>query len=140
MSSCFARIDSMNNRFGSNRSAMPIRACAILLATTVVGFCDPSMAAAQGSGSFISIDNFASVNNGDGTWTVYGQVDSAYVDPAGMTVWLGGLFSGHQAIVEDDGTFSYTMPLPLGMRGIVTAAVQDPAGFYDFAMLFLFTS
>src|SRR5260221_10930652 len=104
MHSCFARIESMSTGFRPNLSATPMRTFAVLLAICVAGLFDPPTAAAQGSGSIFSIDSLVAVNNGDGTWTASGQVDSAVIDPAGSTGFLGGLFTRYSAIVQEDGS------------------------------------
>lgn len=138
MHSCFARIESMSTGFRPNLSATPMRTVAVLLAICAAGLFEPPTAAAQDSGSIFSIDSLTAVNNGDGTWTASGSVDSVVIDPAGTTVWLSGLFTGHSAVVEEDGSFSCTINLPPYAKGMVLAAVEDPYGAYDFKVIYIF--
>src|SRR5262245_9259151 len=50
------------------------------------------------------IQNFVAVNLGDGEWEVSGTVVDE--DPAGLTVYIGGVVTGG-VVTQADGTFSY---------------------------------
>ncbi len=79
------------------------------------------------------ITDFHVVENGDGTWTFEGHVDSAYV--GGLTIDFGSApagsmpsLDGQTAEVQTDGSFQMTVKLQNCEQGIVTAQTSDPQG------------
>jgi hypothetical protein len=74
-----------------------------------------------------TIIDFQAINNGNNSWTFTGQVVDEYA--AGLVVRLGGIptldNTGATATVQANGTFSYTISLPPGQIGGVTAECID---------------
>ncbi len=77
-----------------------------------------------------AILNFKAINNGNNNWTFTGQVQDAYA--TGLVVQLGGIPSlttnNASAIVQANGTFSYTIALQPGEQGFATAQCSDSWG------------
>jgi hypothetical protein len=71
------------------------------------------------------ITSFIAIPGTDNTWTFTGTVSDP--SPAGLTVQLGGIpgLSGQTATVLPTGTFSFTIQLPPGTSGEITALTTD---------------
>ena len=59
-------------------------------------------------------------------WVFEGEV--IHPTPWTLTVVFGGLLAGHSTSVYVDGTFNYSLILPAGANGIVSAQAIDAAG------------
>jgi hypothetical protein len=57
-------------------------------------------------------------------WFIDGKVN--YRDPSILVVYFGGLPGWHSTNPEPDGTFSYTLFLPSGFSGFVSAQAFSP--------------
>jgi hypothetical protein len=77
-----------------------------------------------------TIVNFRAINNGNNSWTFTGQVQGPYA--AGLIVTLAGIPSldnnSASAMVQADGSFTYTITLQPGESGGVTAQCIDGWG------------
>jgi hypothetical protein len=61
-----------------------------------------------------------------GIWILEGTI--VHETPSKCTVVFDGLLAGHRTSVHTDGTFSYSVTLPSGTDGFVTAQAFDPEG------------
>ena len=73
-----------------------------------------------------TIASFAAAYVGGDVWVVAGQVVDPY--PDSVVVYFGGLLAGCWADVGPDGSFYYTVVLPPGASGQVTAIAVDGMG------------
>lgn len=76
-----------------------------------------------------SIQNFTIIRNLDGSYTIRGYVSDE--QPGGLTVTFGGGINGiddKTATTDANGYFTFTVTLPVGTSGGVTATVHDSQG------------
>ncbi len=89
------------------------------------GIASPSGDGGGQNGPYIS--NFEVVQ-GPTVWTFTGVVTDPNQDPTGLTITFGGVLAGQTVTVADDGTFTFSMPLPGGTSGNASAQTTDTTG------------
>ena len=57
------------------------------------------------------ISDFSGETDGEGFWTFTGTVTDGDDDPTGWVVTFGGVLNGHYAVVQEDGSFAYSVYL-----------------------------
>jgi len=76
------------------------------------------------------INNFSVAHPNSTTWTFFGEVWDE--SPGSLIITFGGLLAGHTVMVDTDGpalgSFSYSIDLPPGTDGLVSASTVDLGG------------
>jgi hypothetical protein len=72
------------------------------------------------------ITSLIAIYNGGTSWTFSGTVEDE--NTAYLYIDFGGILAGHTVSATSDGTFSYTLDLPPGEYGIVSAVTTDVGG------------